>query len=457
MVRRAVTSALTWIVGLGLLAGLLGGAYYIHDWMVTRRAAEAASDTVQVPKRAANNVVKLGATLAESHGIKDEPALAVEWHERVTAYGRVVPNPRATAEVRAAFGGTLRATSDNPWPAPGDRLRVGQSLGWLDVRVGPQERLDLQTKLSEARHKQRGAEEVMKVHQERVDRLRSAGAGVSQSELDTALTQLTEAQTQLATARAAVQEWENAQAAIKRQGGPTDATWSQPLAVPADGEVVDLAVRPGMAVEAGGLIVRLVDFRQVLVRLDVPAAALTAGPPVQVELYAVTPTPPALAGATNRPDPAPPAKPLDATLAGAAPQIDPASQMAGYWYEVHPDASLTRSTASDGAGPAKGDARLWAGAVWRPGLFIKAFVKVPESKPRPAVTVPEGALLYHQGRALVYVRLSPGRYERREVQVLGREGDRWVLAGGVAVGEPVVSRQAQVLLSEEFRGEADVD
>jgi hypothetical protein len=72
--------------------------------------------------------------------------------------------------------------------------------------------------------------------------------------------------------------------------------------------------------------------------------------------------------------------------------------------------------------------------------------------------VPSAALLYHQGRALVYVRLSPGRYERREVQVLGRDGERWVLAPGeVQAGEPVVCKRAQVLLSEEFRGEMDND
>jgi multidrug efflux pump subunit AcrA (membrane-fusion protein) len=95
--------------------------------------------------------------------------------------------------------------------------------------------------------------------------------------------------------------------------------------------------------------------------------------------------------------------------------------------------------------------------VWRPGLFVKALVKVPDAKPRTAVAVPEGALLYHQGRALVYVRVGPGRFERREVQVLGRDGTRWALAGGVEAGERVVSHRAQVLLSEEFRTEADND
>jgi multidrug efflux pump subunit AcrA (membrane-fusion protein) len=95
--------------------------------------------------------------------------------------------------------------------------------------------------------------------------------------------------------------------------------------------------------------------------------------------------------------------------------------------------------------------------LWRPGLFVKAFVKVPGAAAETAVSVSPSALLYHDGRALVYVRIGPGRYERREVQVLGQEQGRWVLASGVETGEPVVCRRAQVLLSEEFRANADDD
>jgi hypothetical protein len=65
---------------------------------------------------------------------------------------------------------------------------------------------------------------------------------------------------------------------------------------------------------------------------------------------------------------------------------------------------------------------------------------------------------------LVYVRVKPGAYERREVRPLGREGDSWVLAArrpsdptGLEPGEVVVHRGAQVLLSEEFRSDVDVD
>ncbi len=437
-VRGRFFTFILWTLSLGLLCSLLAAAYYVHGLTREWRAAESAGDTVQVPKRAANGVVKLGKELAESHGIQDEPAQSHVWQERLTIYGRVVPNSRAVTEVRASFAGMVKAVPGGKWPLPGTRVHAGQVFGWLDVRFGPQERLDLQAKLADARAKQNGADEVIKVQQARIDRLKSAGQSVSRSELDAALTQIADAQTQLAMAKAGVQQWQDALTAIDSHKEKNSVAWSQPLTAPADGEVTELAARPGMAVEAGGLIARLVDFRQVLLRLDFPVAALSAGPPEQVELLTVMPPPPSLEGPTNRPDSAASARPVIARMVGAAPQVEAAAQLAGFWYEVEPGASAQVST-------------------WRPGLFVRTFVRTADAVKRNAVTVADGALLYHQGRALVYVRLSPGRFERREVQVLGRENGRWVLATGVTAGEPVVSRNAQVLLSEEFRGDADND
>jgi hypothetical protein len=210
--------------------------------------------------------------------------------------------------------------------------------------------------------------------------------------------------------------------------------------------------RPGMAVEAGGLVARLVDFHRPLVRLDLPPDGLVAGPPAQVELVAAPPAPPAL-NAVNSIDTAAQAATVVATLAGPAPQVDVPSQFASYWYEA-------RLNATEGNGPAatagtNGVSR--GGVSWRPGLFVQASLQVIGAKPQQVVSVPRTAVLFHQGRPLAYVRIAPGRFERREVRLLGQGDGRWVLAAGVAAGEPVVYRQAQVLLSEEFRGDVDAD
>lgn len=448
-------SLLKWPLALLVLGGLLAAAYLVHDAIKGARAAEAGGDKVDVPRRAANSVVKLGAELAESHGIKDAAAVDIAWYPQVPVYGRVVPNPQATAELRSPFAGTLRADPDAPWPMPGRWVRTGQVLGRVDIRVGPQERLDLQAKLDDARHHERGAEEVFKLLQERVHRLQPSSRSevVPQNELDEALVKLADAKTQLAKARAALELWQRAVSAVEQHKGRPDSAWSEPLLAPADGEVTELMSRPGMAIEPGGVIARMVDFRRPWVRLDLPPEVLGSGAPAQVELAAVASGQPALGGTFNPSGSAASAAPVGATLIGAAPQVDVASQWVSCWYEVT-GASALGVIPGAGSAPTGNNGGV---PTWRPGLFVKAFVKGPVAKPQNAVAVPRSAVLFHQGRALVYVRIAPGKFERREVQLLDRAGDRWVLSAGVAAGEPVVYRQAQILLSEEFRGDVDND
>jgi hypothetical protein len=136
---------------------------------------------------------------------------------------------------------------------------------------------------------------------------------------------------------------------------------------------------------------------------------------------------------------------VPAALLRQAPHIDPASQFTGYFYEI------------DAAG---------AHVAWRPGLFVRAEIKDrarTDAPLREAISVPAAALLYHQGRALIYIRIKKDReentYARREVEVLGREGGRWILAANrkqqVVAGKPVVAREAQELLSAEFITDED--
>src|SRR5262249_39510579 len=132
---------------------------------------------------------------------------------------------------------------------------------------------------------------------------------------------------------------------------------------------------------------------------------------------------------------------LAAELIGPAPQVDPSSQFSSFWYEgtVQTERESTLATA------------------WRPGRFVTALVRLPHAPKQPVVAVPISAVLTRHGRHLVYVKKAPGEYQRREVHLLGREGGRAILATGVRPNEAIVVRQAQVLLSEEFRGEAEAD
>lgn len=424
-----------WILVLAFVGGLLAAAYVLHERTQTDRPSADGAP----PAKFKAGVIKLSKQYAASFGIEVSPAVDIAWVPKTAVYGRVVPNPRMTSEIRAAFAGRLRA-ANGKWPGLASHVKAHGMLGHLEIRVGPQDRLDLMAKLTDARMKQEGARKVLDIQQARVKRFEMSPPSFARSELDAALIAQADAETQLGAAEAAMRLYHDALTALDQRGDVQQPTWQVPVTVPADGEVVELAAAPDMLVEAGGLIARVVDFRRALVRVDLPLALLTGAPPATLKLLVLPPTPPALAGPTNRPLP-PDAEPgVTADLVGVASQLDPTLQAAGYLYEV----TQTAETAT---------------TVWRPGLFVKSYLDVKAAKPVPAVTVPKSALLYHQGRALVYVKL-PGdpkyeRYERREVTVLGRHGDSWVIETGVDADDLVVTTGALALLSEEFR--ADVD
>jgi biotin carboxyl carrier protein len=454
MKLRSLGSLVKWTAALLVLGALLAAAQLVHEAVKGERAAEAGRDAVELPKRTVNSVIKLGAELAESHGIQEKPAVGISWYPGLVTYGRVVPNPQATTEIRSPFAGTLRPDPDVPWVVPGRWVRAGQVLGYVDIRIGPQDRLDLVAKLADARVQERGAQEILKVQEERVNRLKqsSGTAAVPQSEVDDALVKLADAKNQLARAQSAIELWQKAVNALQRRKAVAEAGWSEALTAPADGEVTELLGRPGMAIEAGGIIARVVDFRRLLVRLDLPAEVLTTGPPAQVDLSAVAAGQPALGGSPT--ESCAGSAVIRGILIGQAPQVEVGSQLVSYWYEVAATAPKGSAVETDAPTPGTNG----PGMTWRPGLFVKASLRAPCAKPQEAVSVPRGAVLFHQGRALVYVRIGPGKFERREVRILGADGNRWALAAGdVAVGEPVVYRQAQVLLSEEFRGDVDND
>lgn len=426
---------LKWPVVLAALLGLLAGVYFVHKMMKAERLAEG-DEAIQATKRSGNGIVTLSPDEVKEHGIRDELAKVINWSEPVTIYGRLVPNPRTTSVLQSPFAGTLQAAPKQPWPSVGTTVKEGQLFGQVDLRVGPQERLDFQLKLNEAHLKVQGAEKVVAIQQERLGRLEKLskdGQIISQREIDDARVLLTEAKTNLATSKAAEKLWKGALDAIDGRDDSTASIYSHRLKAPASGEVVETTARPGMSLEAGSIIARIMDFTRPLAQMDLPSDILAAGPPTRIQLTMLPASPEKPAG--QRPH-------LMAELVGPAPQVDHTSQFTSYWYEATIKADHPKNTLP---------------SAWRPGRFVTASVRLPSSPKTPTVAVPDTAVLVHQGRHLVYVRKAPGKFERREVQLLGREGNQAILASGVQPGEAVVVSQAQVLLSEEFRSMAGED
>src|SRR5262245_3175740 len=440
MSRGRLSALALWLGALAVLGNLFALAFLVHG--EHKRQREQAAVPPAPAERPKPGEVILPTRQADSY-LVEEVRFEKPWVEPLTVYGRVVPNPAATFELRAAFAGTVRAAG--PWPGPGKTVAAGKPLGWVDVRVGPLERLDLQNKLNEASRRLEVAQKARQVQEERLKRIDKAPMSVPVRDREEAQLAWNDARNQEELARTARDLWKKALEEIGRPGQNQQPTWGQPLVPPAAGEVVEVAARPDAAVEAGALLLRLVDFRRVLVRLDLPPEALADGAPPAVELQTAGVPPPALRGAGGSAQPGEPPRKARFARVGPAPQVDPASQRVGYLYQV------------EAAGDRQGSAEAVA---WRPGTFVKAELPAPQGEPRRAVSVPDTALLYHQGRAIVYVlkerRPKTSIFERREVQVLGRQGDRWVLAAGeFRSGQKVVSDEPQVLLSAEFYVDVD--
>jgi hypothetical protein len=408
------------ILTLGAVALVAVAGWFVHE----RDAAAKDADTkgpARLTMRTGNVVkFKLGAELAESYGIQAEAAKSTVWQPRILVDGRVIANPHATFDVRAPFAGFLQP--DAAIFRIGAQVTARQPFGMFEARVSPLEKLDLRAKSVESEARCKGAEEVLRIRQERSDRLQIliASGSVSRGEIDNAAIQLSEARMQKDIALTQWEIWKQALAAAGKK------SIIVPLQSPISGEIAEISAQPGTHVEAGQLLVRIVDFRRILQRLDFSLANAAASPPGEVEVEK-----PSMSVLESSPR-------WRALLRGPAPAIEVGLHKASYLYEFVP--------ANNGPSPA-----------WRPGLYIQATLPDPARAAQPAVAVPAAAVLVHQGRSLVYVQLSPGRYERRVVDIIGREGDRLYVSSGVRGQELVVSKHAQVLLSEEFRSDVDDD
>jgi biotin carboxyl carrier protein len=433
-----------WPAALGIGAALLVVAFFVHAAVRSERAEEE-SDKVRREKDKDRKPGEVKVDADRDNYLFEAAQGIKAWFEPLTVYGRVVPNPQVEFEVRAPFAGTLRKDLAG-WLIPGQRLRAGQTVGFVDIRIDPQVRLDVQSKLTAAQHQEEGAAKTRAILEKRVKRFTGAGQSLPPRELEEALIQLRETRTKEEAAKAAVKLWTQALADMDQSLRKNDSHWTRPLTAPAAGEVTELLAQPGTSVEAGGVVARLVDFRRLLVRLNFPSEALAEKPPRTVQVAAGTRPPAALRGARNQPSPVRANAPVRATLLRQAPQVDAASQFTGYFYEI--DAAR-------------------AHIAWRPGLFVQAELtgrSRTDAPRRNAVSVPATALLYHQGRALIYLRVPKKEkeatiYARREVEVLGRDGERCILAADpkqeIVAGALVVASNAQQLLAEEFITDED--
>ena len=90
------------------------------------------------------------------------------------------------------------------------------------------------------------------------------------------------------------------------------------------------------------------------------------------------------------------------------------------------------------------------GAGMRIGMRVVASLS-DAANSRSGVAIPASALVWHAGKAWVYVKAEEEDFVRHEVSTREAAGDDWFNADAFKPGDALVVSGAQLLLSEEFR------
>lgn len=145
---------------------------------------------------------------------------------------------------------------------------------------------------------------------------------------------------------------------------------------------------------------------------------------IQVTLPFGTPTP--KAGSSISVSPAGNAeKAIQAQFVSASPQTDAAMQGETFYYRAPAD-------------------------TLRVGMRVS--IKINNSKePAKGVIVPRSAIVWYGGLAWVYRKADKDRFLRTPVSTENETEDGWFNHAGLKAGDEVVTRGAQLLLSEEFK------
>ena len=410
---------LKWIIAVVLAGGAIVALSFAfmegREEIAREREREAP---IKVAPRISRNaegdvVITLDAETQKRIALETATLIAYTVRPEVAAYGRVLEDPEAAFVVRAPIAGILRASPGRNWPSIGETVPDGVSIGTIEPRLAPIERVDLVTRISDARADVEAAEARVNAARAGFERARILNAdnkNVSDRALQEAEASLKVEEARLAAARRNVAELE---AAAARQAA---GTTPMPLPVARGGEVVEILARPNETIESGQPILRVARFDRLLVRVDVPAGEAVDRSLTMARIVAV--------GQEDRP--------FTGQRVSVASTVDPSTLGQGFLFRVA------------GASPSL-----------RPGAAVVAYLQAPGAAQR-GVSIPYSAIVRSGGKTWVFQQLEPDRFSRREVAV-DHTIDRGVLVSeGLKPGDRIVVEGAQLLLSEEQKPQIQV-
>jgi len=407
---------LGWTVALAVLAvaaGLLLWSYVSHHAELTSEAAgdAAIKNPAKVAQEGGEPVVTLDDDVQERMGVRAEAVVPMTRRQQVVAYGVLEEDNAGSFVLRAPLAGTIQGADGKAWPAAGETIADGVRLGQIEPRLSPADRVNLNDRLAAAQADVETSRAPLAADQSALGRVRTLNAddkNVSDRAVQEAEARVAAEQARLNGAQQSVRLLTTALASSR------DA--ALPLEIARGGVVVEVLAHPGESVESGQALLRIARFDKLLARVDVPAGETVA---------------PGLTSASIVPL-GNEARPLTGERVGFASSVDPKTQGQPFVFRV---------TDSSGA--------------LRPGLSVTAYLEAPGAA-RSGAVAPRSAVIWQTGKTWVYVQTEKEKFARREVVLEDPASDGW-FTRSLKPGDKVVTRGAQMLLSEEFKSQIRVE
>ena len=412
---RTVKWIVAFILGAAIIAVLTFAFTEGREEIAREREREAP---IKVPARISRTaegdlVIAIDRETQQRMGLETATLAAEIVQPEIAAYGRLQEDPDASFVVRAPVTGVLRPAPGRNWPSIGESIADGVSIGTVEPRLAPIERVDLATRLSDSRAEMESAQARVNTARAAFERARMLNAdnkNISDRALQEAEASLKTEEARLAAARRNVAELE---AASTREAAGTTPV---PLPVARGGEVVEVLARPNEAIESGQPILRVTRFDRLLARIDVPAGEAVDRNLTTARMVAL--------GQEERP--------FTGQRVSLAPSVDPATLGEGFLFRV-----------------------LGAPRSLRPGTAVVAYLRVPGAS-QEAVIVPYSAVVRFGGKTWVFRQLADDKFSRREVPLDRNTVRGFLITEGLKAGERVVVQGAQLLLSEEQKSQIQI-
>ncbi len=401
------------VVILAVSAGLLFWSYQNHHAQLVAEATAgtAIENPAKVVTENGEPVVSLDDEIQDKMGVKSEVIRAVTERPHVVAYGVLEEDTAGSFILRAPLAGTIQGSAGKAWPAPGDTLADGLNIGQIEPRLAPADRVNLNDRLASAQADVESIRPGLAAAQTALARTRTLNAddkNVSDRALQEAEARVATEQAKLNGAQQSVRLLTAALASTRDAAVPLELTRG--------GVVVEVLAHPGEAAESGQPLLRLARFDKLLARVDVPAGEAVAP---GITTASIVPL------GNN-------ARPLTGERINFAAAIDPKTQGQPFLFRI------TDSSNS-----------------LRPGLSVTAWLETPGTA-RTGAVVPRAAVLWQGGKSWVYVQTDKEKFARREVVLEDPATTGW-FTRSLKPDDKVVTRGAQMLLSEEFKSQIRVE